>query len=834
MATQSQAPSKAIIDSVGSAPSGGTASSSMPLIKGTADAGTLIKVYDGARLIGTASVATDGSWSFTPPTDLKGGKHQFTVISILGENWGASSDQFVVMVPAAALPPAAPVVTGLTDHVGPIQGLLKPNDTTDDARPAMTGTGTAGDTIKLYDNGVQIGSTTVEPDGQWSVKPIADLANGPHEIYATETNAAGTSADSAHTPFKVDTTTPSTPVIGNVQDNVGPVTGPIVAGSTTDDARPVISGTGKAGDIVKLYDGSTLIGTVKVGTDSKWSIQPAATLSDKLHDLWATDTNLAGTVSPASAHFGFTVNTTTPATPAAPVITDNGVTVPSGGALFDGHPAISGTGTSGDTIKVYDNGNVIGSTSIGGDGKWSFTPSTDLAGGSHIITIVETNPAGTSSSPSNGIAFSYQPAPMPTAPKITGVTDVGGPYEGNVPSGGTSSDGQPTVKGTGANSGDIIKVYDGSTLLGSTTVGTNGTWSFKTPSLSSGTTHSLTAIEMNGTGTSPSSTAYPIYVDTTSWAGAQIIITGVYDQTGRLVPKGGTASGPLTVTVWTTATGAGVRLLNNDNNSSPGVVEDAGSHVATMTISDKTGWGGGGLHLGTGTLNLNAQWGASKTTSSSGGWSVYVASWTYSASYKSVLAVHDDSVSAVTDAAVLSIASGTQQDHYTVVGEHDTFKGTRSGHETVDLNADPASYFKETTAHIEGAKGGAVDTLHLTGDHQILDLTSLTGKTAAAKISGIEVIDLGGQHNTLKLSLVDVLNLGETDLFQQDGKQQLMVNGKEGDVVDLSNSHVAGLAEGEWQQHGTTQVGGVTYNVYEHSGAHTELLVQQGVQIAVH
>jgi len=96
------------------------------------------------------------------------------------------------------------------------------------------------------------------------------------------------------------------------------------------------------------------------------------------------------------------------------------------------------------------------------------------------------------------------------------------------------------------------------------------------------------------------------------------------------------------------------------------------------------------------------------------------------------------------------------------------------------------------------------------------------------------VIDLGGQHNALKLSLVDVLNLGETDLFQKDGKQQMMVNGKDGDTVDLSNSHIAGLAEGEWAQHGTAQVGDVTYNVYEHSGAHTELLVQQGVQIVVH
>jgi hypothetical protein len=88
-----------------------------------------------------------------------------------------------------------------------------------------------------------------------------------------------------------------------------------------------------------------------------------------------------------------------------------------------------------------------------------------------------------------------------------------------------------------------------------------------------------------------------------------------------------------------------------------------------------------------------------------------------------------------------------------------------------------------------------------------------------------------GKHNTLKLSLVDVLNLGETDLFQHDGKQQMMVNGKEGDEVDLSNSHIAGLAEGEWQQHGTTQVGGVTYNVYEHSSAQTELLIEHSVRI---
>jgi len=207
-------------------------------------------------------------------------------------------------------------------------------------------------------------------------------------------------------------------------------------------------------------------------------------------------------------------------------------------------------------------------------------------------------------------------------------------------------------------------------------------------------------------------------------------------------------------------------------------------------------------------------------------------SWTYNP----VVSANQTVVAPTGDETAVSLdPTASTPDHHTVVGEHDTFIGKfANGNETVDLNADPSSYFKEATAHIQGSGGTAIDTLHLTGDHQVLDLTSLTGKTAAAKISGIEVVDLGGQHNTLKLSLLDVLNLGETDLFQKDGKQQMMVQGKDGDTVDLSNTHIAGLADGEWAAHGTTQVGGVTYNVYEHSGAHTELLVQQGVQIVVH
>jgi hypothetical protein len=191
--------------------------------------------------------------------------------------------------------------------------------------------------------------------------------------------------------------------------------------------------------------------------------------------------------------------------------------------------------------------------------------------------------------------------------------------------------------------------------------------------------------------------------------------------------------------------------------------------------------------------------------------------------------------------AVQSLVSAVQAPSHDVtavsndasVGLHDNFVASAS-HQNVDLIVDPASYFEQSTAHIEGGSTG-VHTLHLEGNNQVLDLVaSLTGATASAKISGIEVFDLGGHGNTLHLSIVDVLNLGQPDLFQSDGNKQLMVTGSASDTVDLHHANVAGVADAPWIQHGTASVGGVIYNVYQDAGAHADMLIQQGVHTVVH
>ena len=694
MAITPQDPHKAIITSVGFATGGGTANGTKPVITGTADAGTTVDIFDGVRIIGTAIVAANGTWSFTPTTDLKAGSHSFTAISVASNgDFGASSTPMSVTVPSSTpVGPAKPVINGMTDDSG---HAILPTTPTNDPHPSMSGTGSPGDTVTMYDGTTPIGSAIIDGTGHWVVQPTKDLGPGSHDIYVVETNPAGVpSVPSDHYPVVIDTSVPGTPSTPTMTDGTG---ADIPAGSTTNFSTPHISGAGHAGDTITVYDGATVLGTAKVDTTGSWTFTPSPPLSGG--SLSVTESNAAGE-SAHSAAVGFTTS--------VPTITITGL-YDYNHNLIPENGSTTGAVTIEGTLSGYADGDKVALVFVGPatntyyarcelfatvvEGKFSMTVSSDtradpvffsnplFAGtGSFTVTalLLHSNSKTYASSATYTITeTNWISADTPATPAVPTLTDDTG---ANIPAGGATSVSTPHISGAG-HAGDTILVFDGAATLGTATVGADGKWTFMPAPLSSGS-HSISVTESNAAG----------------------------------------------------------------------------------------------------------------------------------------------------------------------VGEHDAFVGNvANGNEIVDLNANPESYFKETTAHIQGSTvhpvetgvvapntAPAVTTLHLTGDHQILDLTSLTGKTAAAKISGIEVIDLGGHENSVKLSLTDVLNLGEQDLFIKDGKQQMMINGSDGDKVDLSNAHIAGVADGQWQQEGTTVVGGVTYNVYEHSGAHTELLVQQGVQIVVH
>jgi hypothetical protein len=121
-----------------------------------------------------------------------------------------------------------------------------------------------------------VGTAIVGDDGKWEVTPENPLAEGKHEAVVVITDPAGNASEpSDPVEFIVDLTPPEKPVIGEVEDDVDPIVGPIHNGDTTDDTQPVFRGEGAVpGETVELIIDDEVVGTAIVGEDGKWEVTP--------------------------------------------------------------------------------------------------------------------------------------------------------------------------------------------------------------------------------------------------------------------------------------------------------------------------------------------------------------------------------------------------------------------------------------------------------------------------------------------------------------------------------------------------------------------------------
>lgn len=98
------------------------------------------------------------------------------------------------------------------------------------------------------------------------------------------------------------------PAITGVIDDVGPRTGTIANGGSTDDTQPTLVGTGDAGSFVNIYDGSTVLGTVTVANDGIWRFTVPTLTNGITYGLSVTAYNQPGApYSDTSPAYRFTV-----------------------------------------------------------------------------------------------------------------------------------------------------------------------------------------------------------------------------------------------------------------------------------------------------------------------------------------------------------------------------------------------------------------------------------------------------------------------------------------------------------------------------------------------
>jgi len=542
------APAAPLIDSVyddtapneGLLASGDSTNDTTPTLKGTAEAGAIVHIYDNGESIGTALADEHGNWEFTPKTELAEGAHEFTIAAEdAAGNISVPSLPFPIVIDITAPEKPGPGKGGIDDifdNVGPVQGSIGDGDSTDDKTPTFSGGGaTPGDTVVIIDNGEPIGSVVVGDDGKWEFTPETgkELAEGSHEIVVVIKDPSGNPSEpSDPITIIVDTQAPVTPTLGAVIDNEGDSTGNLNPGDVTDDARPELTGTAEPGSVVTIYDNGAILDSVTAGADGSWSFTPQLPLSNGPHSFTVTSTDSVGNVSLPTPAFDLQI--VTGGSPSAPAITgvvdDQGSiqgNVSKDATTDDNLPTITGTGTTGDTILIYNGDQLLGTAKVE-NGQWEFTPETALVDGTYNLTAQAKSPAD-NLSPATGVYTIIVDTSAPAAPTQQQLIDDVGAVTGPIPSGATTDDSNPTFVGM-AEPGSVVMIYDNGALLDSRTADSDGNWSFTPTTALENGPHSLTAQAVDAAGNvGPMGPAMTFIVDATA---VEISITSVVDDAG--------------------------------------------------------------------------------------------------------------------------------------------------------------------------------------------------------------------------------------------------------------------------------------------------------------
>lgn len=586
--------------------SGTPTNDATPTLSGTAEANSVVTIFDGGTQIGVVTADGTGAWTFTPETALAEGSHSFTAQATDPQgNVSAVSGAWSVVVDLTA--PTVPTLDTVNDNVpGGITGNLTSGQVTNDSTPTIGGTGQAGSTIHIMNNGTQIGTAIVDGSGNWSFTPTTPLVDGSYALRVYATDVAGNaSANSSVFTFTVDTAGPVVPVVTSVIDDIAPVTGTLTSGNTTNDARPTFNGTGDVGSTVHVIVDGNEIGTAVVNAQGNWTFTPGSDLSDGPHAITFNATDAAGNTGSTTAPFNLTVDTGVPSAPVISTAADNvgSVQTPlsSGQSTDDTTPTLNGTATANATVTVYENGQPIGTAQADGTGAWSFTPSTPLSSGSHTWTATVTDAAGNVSPASPGFTLVVDTT-APNAPVISQAIDDVGSITGPLTSGQTTDDTVPRLVGT-SEPFATVNIYEGTTLVGIGTADGTGNWSIVLNTTLATGAHSFTAQATDAAGnTSVSSASFSLTIDTTP--PALPVLTSILDDVGNAptpVANGGLTNDAQPTLSGTAEAGSTVKIFDNGVqigsvtatggawSFTPSPALGNGSHNLTFTATDAAG-----------------------------------------------------------------------------------------------------------------------------------------------------------------------------------------------------------------------------------------------------
>lgn len=468
-----------------------------PTLSGRGDAGVIVRVWDGDKLIGSTVVDSRGEWKLE--VELGEGEHSLVVDSISkGGTVSEKTDPFKLIVDSNILP--APVVDEMVANNGDEERVLQPGDSTNDTTPVLRGEGNNGDVISVIVDGEPVASAIVR-DGKWEIE-LPELAEGSHdiELIAKDPSTGKESPTSDPINVIIDITPPDQPKPPTIIDNEGDKNGPVEPGQPIDDNRPGFGGDGgNPGDKVEVIieDGTgnkVVIGTGIVGEDGKWEVKPENPIDDGNYQVIIGITDPAGNESQPSDPIDLIIDTKKPGSMEGSYVLEDNVgpiqgNIENGMVTDDKQPTLKGTSPDLSQVIIYiDDLEPIVVDVV--DGKWSYELP-ELGEGNHKIEVQPVSQSGVKGDKEAAINFDVdttKPEPVEGGPKAN--------FEGvfadktgiEIPVRPDTNDDTLIFKGKGSENGSIVMIWADEArenLIGSTVV-QNGVWRYESDKLAEG------------------------------------------------------------------------------------------------------------------------------------------------------------------------------------------------------------------------------------------------------------------------------------------------------------------------------------------------------------
>ncbi|PPC71225.1 hypothetical protein C1Y42_14140 [Pantoea sp. ICBG 985] len=723
----------------------------------------------------------NGYWSWTPATPLDDGYYNMSFQSI--DKAGNVSTPSLRTLIIDTTPPAAPTLLNMYDDQGDITGSFDSGKMTDDRRPTLTGIAEKGVIVYLKEGNTVIGSAKADENtGMWKIEPEVDLTDGQHDLalVANETFAGKVREGEVSDEFIIiigkDGEVPVDPggvaKIIDAVDNVGSVTGSLKSDGITDDTTPELRGSAPAGSVVRIQyrnaQGEWVDGGNAVMKGTSWSWTPNPALGE---GNWQFRAN-AG--DEWSNEFKLNIDLTPASETTIAYAWDN-----------YGHA----TGMLGNSARTDDRtptlhgraeANSIVYIEYGKAGApWIPGYSVQVgADGNWEFTIpIELDNGNWEFRAKSGNSGAFTPKfklnviDNNLAPTIDFALDNVGKTQGKLASGSVTDDTTPELQGHAeANSTVYIEYYLGnnSKNIASVTANIYGEWTFSPPKLSYGNW------TFNAYTNDKAQSSFEIKVRE-----ADLISHREDFSNGTYIIQQGTS-----VTL-----ASGIKVYNQYGNA---------SQRNEFLV---------GPDLGTGNPSNSKQ-----------------------------TAVHFY----IDKSNYFKFDAQAQQATHNMIrfyNEKDELIGSIElskwgGMKPYEFIAPQGQLISKVSAfnsfYDDGTGNSRYDTIFL--DNFEWGIKDNVVKSTDISVNEISTLDADAFSALENITAEEVFSKGTKDLFIDDGKTQLMVNGNQGDTVRLEDILPEGSEQEGWtEQTGTVTIAGNQYHVFSHGDA--ELLVQDGVTV---